>query len=153
LTGAAALKTRALLALSLVSFASYASAQTQLGTLFGTVTDTSGSVVPGAEVTIVNTSIGLELEGRTDTKGEYQMTGLPSPLALGGNGDAIFKDAAGDLADNVGRIFSTVDTARQIQLGFFSKHIRGDISCCPHWFVSCISASRLESRAPISLWF
>jgi hypothetical protein len=40
-----------------------------------------------------------------------------SPLTLGGNGDAIFKDAAGDLADNVGRIFSTVDTARQIQLG------------------------------------
>ena len=39
-----------------------------------------------------------------------------SPLTLGGNGDAVFKDAAGDLASNVGRIFSTVGTARQIQL-------------------------------------
>jgi len=39
-----------------------------------------------------------------------------SPLTLGGNGDAVFKDAAGDLADNVGRIFSTVGTGRQVQL-------------------------------------
>jgi hypothetical protein len=30
--------------------------------------------------------------------------------------EAIFKDAAGDLADNVGRIFSTVGSSRQIQL-------------------------------------
>ena len=46
--------------------------------------------------------------------------GVPSntqgALSLGGNGDAIFKDAAGDLADNVGRIFNTVGSARQIQL-------------------------------------
>jgi hypothetical protein len=39
-----------------------------------------------------------------------------SPLTLGGNGDAVFKDIAGDLASNVGRIFSTVGTGRQIQL-------------------------------------
>ena len=39
-----------------------------------------------------------------------------SPLTLGGNGDAIFKDIAGNLANNVGRIFSTVGTGRQIQL-------------------------------------
>jgi hypothetical protein len=39
-----------------------------------------------------------------------------SPLTLGGNGDAVFKDAAGNLANNVGRIFSTVGTGRQIQL-------------------------------------
>jgi hypothetical protein len=39
-----------------------------------------------------------------------------SPLSLGGHGDAVFKDATGDLADNVGRIFTTVSSARQIQL-------------------------------------
>jgi hypothetical protein len=43
-------------------------------------------------------------------------TNTQSPLTLGGNGDAIFKDAAGNFADNVGRIFSTVGTGRQIQL-------------------------------------
>jgi hypothetical protein len=40
-----------------------------------------------------------------------------NPIALGGNGDAVFKDSTADFADNVGRIFSTVDTSRQIQLG------------------------------------
>lgn len=39
-----------------------------------------------------------------------------SPLTLGGNGDAVFKNAAGDFADNSGRIFNTVGTGRQIQL-------------------------------------
>jgi len=39
-----------------------------------------------------------------------------SPLTLGGNGDAVFEDAAGNLAKNVGRIFTTVGTGRQIQL-------------------------------------
>ena len=39
-----------------------------------------------------------------------------SPLTLGGNGDAVFADATGSFADNVGRIFTTVGTGRQIQL-------------------------------------
>jgi outer membrane receptor protein involved in Fe transport len=39
-----------------------------------------------------------------------------SPLTLGGNGDAVFKDASGNFANNVGRIFSTVGTGRQLQL-------------------------------------
>src|SRR5262249_26544218 len=39
-----------------------------------------------------------------------------SPLTLGGNGDAVFKDVAGNLASNAGRIFTTVGTARQVQL-------------------------------------
>ncbi|HJY89654.1 MAG TPA: hypothetical protein VJ255_05215, partial [Candidatus Acidoferrum sp.] len=39
-----------------------------------------------------------------------------NPIALGGNGDAIFKNAAGDFADNSGRIFTTVGRSREIQL-------------------------------------
>lgn len=38
------------------------------------------------------------------------------PLTLGGNGDAVFKDAAGNFADNAGKILTTVGTGRQIQL-------------------------------------
>jgi hypothetical protein len=53
-------------------------AQTQLGTLFGTVTDTSGAVVPVAEVSVENVSTGLKREGRTDKTGEYQLAGLPT---------------------------------------------------------------------------
>ena len=39
-----------------------------------------------------------------------------SPLSLGGNGDAVFKDAAGNFAANAGQILTTVGTGRQIQL-------------------------------------
>ena len=39
-----------------------------------------------------------------------------SPLALGGNGDAVFKNAAGNFADNAGQILTTVGAGRQIQL-------------------------------------
>ena len=53
-------------------------AQTQLGILFGTVTDTSGAVVPGAEVSVENVSTGLKRDGRTDKNGEYQLVGLPT---------------------------------------------------------------------------
>src|ERR1700741_2404977 len=53
-------------------------AQTQLGTLFGTVTDPSGAVVPGAEVSVENVSTGLKRDGRTDKTGEYQLVCLPT---------------------------------------------------------------------------
>jgi hypothetical protein len=39
-----------------------------------------------------------------------------SPLTLGGNGDAVFANATGSFAKNVGRIFTTVGTGRQLQL-------------------------------------
>src|SRR6266550_5062867 len=53
-------------------------AQTQLGTLFGTVTDASGAVVPGAEVSVENVTTGLKRDGSTDKTGEYQLVGLPT---------------------------------------------------------------------------
>ena len=39
-----------------------------------------------------------------------------SALSLGGNGDAVFSDAKGAFADNVGQILTTAGTGRQIQL-------------------------------------
>ena len=39
-----------------------------------------------------------------------------SAFTLGGNGDAVYKDAAGDFANNAGQILTTSGTARQIQL-------------------------------------
>src|SRR5580698_223648 len=64
--------------LSAALIAAPAWAQTQLGTLFGTVTDTSGAVVPGAEVSVENVGTGLKRDGRTDKTGEYQLVGLPT---------------------------------------------------------------------------
>jgi hypothetical protein len=67
-----------LLALSLALFPAAARSQTQLGTVFGTITDTSGAVLPEAEVTVVNVSTGLKRDGRTDMSGQYQLAGLPA---------------------------------------------------------------------------
>jgi hypothetical protein len=39
-----------------------------------------------------------------------------SVLSFAGNGDAVFKDAAGDVADNAAQILTTAGTGRQIQL-------------------------------------
>lgn len=67
-----------LLALSFASFSVGAWSQTQLATVFGTINDPSGAVIPGAQVTIVNQSTGLKRGALTDTTGQYRLAGLPT---------------------------------------------------------------------------
>src|SRR5580698_6947369 len=52
--------------------------QTQLATVSGTITDTSGAVVPGVSLTIVSQGTGLKRSALTDTAGEYRFAGLPT---------------------------------------------------------------------------
>src|SRR5215831_784258 len=66
-----------LLALTLVLHSVSAWSQTQLATVFGTVSDPTGAVIAGADVTVSSTSTGLKREGLTDLKGEYRVAGLP----------------------------------------------------------------------------
>jgi hypothetical protein len=77
-TNRASYRTCILLVLSLGSFAVFAWPQTQLATVFGTVDDPSGAVIPGAEVTIVNQSTGLKRSTLTDMTGQYRLDGLPT---------------------------------------------------------------------------
>ncbi len=66
------------LALLLILFlAAVASAQTFRGTILGTVTDPNKAVVPGAKVTVKNTSTGLERSTTTDEAGNYTVAELP----------------------------------------------------------------------------
>src|SRR4051812_29531788 len=51
--------------------------QTQLATVFGTISDPSGAVIPGAQVTIVNQSTGLKRGSLTDATGQYHLAGFP----------------------------------------------------------------------------
>ncbi|HJP92323.1 MAG TPA: TonB-dependent receptor [Pyrinomonadaceae bacterium] len=51
--------------------------QTFRGTILGTVTDPNGAVVPGAKVTVKNTSTGLERSTTTDDAGDYTLAELP----------------------------------------------------------------------------
>jgi len=51
---------------------------TDLGTIRGTVTDSSGAVVPGAKVTVTDMGTGSMRETTTNAQGDYQVFGLSS---------------------------------------------------------------------------
>jgi len=67
-----------LLALVLALFSAPAWPQTQLASIFGTITDASGAVVSGAHVAFFNTNTGLKRDAFTDLNGQYRVTGLPT---------------------------------------------------------------------------
>ena len=56
----------------------YAAAQAVSGTILGTVTDSSGSVIPNAKVTIVNEGTALTRTVQSDVNGEYTVPSLPT---------------------------------------------------------------------------
>ena len=63
-----------------VLLASHAAmAQVDQGAITGVVEDSSGAVVPNAQVTVTNTDIGLVLEGTTNASGVFVF----SPLKIG----------------------------------------------------------------------
>ena len=63
--------------LLLFVFSAYAWPQTEVATVFGTVSDPSGAVIAGAQVTILNQSTGLKRDSSTDSTGQYHIAGLP----------------------------------------------------------------------------
>ena len=52
-------------------------AQVTTAGIFGTVNDRSGAVVPGADVTVVNTETNFTRSTKSGTAGEYTLTALP----------------------------------------------------------------------------
>ena len=57
---------------------SNATAQTITSTIKGTVTDTTGAVVAGAEVRVSGTALATERSATTDAEGVYRLTALPA---------------------------------------------------------------------------
>src|SRR5215467_577481 len=66
-----------LLVVLLASFSTSAWPQTQLATVFGTITDPTGAVIAGARVTVSSVSTGLKRVALTDINGQYHVAGLP----------------------------------------------------------------------------
>ncbi|MPY91178.1 MAG: hypothetical protein GEU99_25110 [Luteitalea sp.] len=52
-------------------------AQSIFGTILGTATDTSGAVVPGAEIRVVNVGTNIARHTTTDERGYYEVARLP----------------------------------------------------------------------------
>ncbi len=88
-------------------------AQTDQGTISGTIRDTSGAAIPGAKVTLTDASTGFTLTETTDASGNYTAT----PLKLG---TYTVKVTANGFApatqDNVQVNVSTITTA-DLQVG------------------------------------
>ncbi|MGH9844924.1 MAG: carboxypeptidase regulatory-like domain-containing protein, partial [Blastocatellia bacterium] len=64
-------------ALLLITGLSSVKGQTIAGRISGTVTDASGSVIPGAQVTVTNVTTNLSRAVTTDERGSYVVTNLP----------------------------------------------------------------------------
>ena len=62
----------------LLGFAERASAQVLYGSVVGTITDQTGAVVPGAQVTGTNDQTGLARQSTTSSSGVYQLLTLPA---------------------------------------------------------------------------
>jgi hypothetical protein len=58
--------------------ATTAFAQSDRGTMTGTVTDSTGAVVPNAPVQVKNTDTGVSYDGATSTTGNYTISQLPA---------------------------------------------------------------------------
>ena len=71
------------LALAIGLTAVPAAAQILYGNVVGVVKDTSGALIPGATVTIVNKDTGLTRETTTNTEGAYSIINvLPGPYEV-----------------------------------------------------------------------
>jgi hypothetical protein len=67
-----------LVVLLLVLYSASAWTQTQLATVFGTITDPTGAVIAEVQVTVSSKSTGLNRVALTDIGGSYRLAGLPS---------------------------------------------------------------------------
>src|SRR5262245_5711582 len=65
------------LALLLASFSASAWPQTQLATVFGTITDPTGAIIAESRVTVSSVSTGLKRVVLTAINGQYHVAGLP----------------------------------------------------------------------------
>jgi hypothetical protein len=72
-------KFRSLLAflLLMLSFAALSYGQAISGDLVGTVSDSTGAVVPNATVNVTNSATGVTSSAKTNANGEYRFTNLP----------------------------------------------------------------------------
>src|SRR5260370_35166629 len=73
------MKSRFVLVLMLVlCLAGFALAQTDTARLIGTITDSTGAVIPNAAVAVTNTETGRAVTVQTGGSGEYTVNALPA---------------------------------------------------------------------------
>src|SRR5262245_50279474 len=61
-----------------VSLGTLVLAQTDRGTIRGTVSDTTGAVIPGASITVTNAATGVTVDTISTGAGTYNVSALPA---------------------------------------------------------------------------
>ena len=69
--------TMALVSLAILMVPGLIWGQTSTGTIGGTVTDATGAVIPGAQITIVNAETGVQTLSETGINGTYFVPNVP----------------------------------------------------------------------------
>ena len=102
-----------LLSLAVILAIQPATAQQSLGSLTGTVSDASGAVLPGAQVTIKNVATGLEVKVTANSSGSYSAFDLPiGTYTVTFSQDAFKTQAVSQVAVQASRT-TTLDTTLQ----------------------------------------
>jgi Carboxypeptidase regulatory-like domain len=84
--------------------AGFALAQTDTARLIGTITDSTGAVVPNAAVTVTSTGTGRSVTTQTSASGEYVVTALPPGNYHVEVKETGFKTAAADITLEVSQV-------------------------------------------------
>lgn len=93
---------------TLFLFSTAALAQTSMGRILGTVTDTTGAVIPGAHVSITNTATGVMRTVTTSSAGDFLAPNLPpGPYSVSAESPGF---------DKLVRTGLVLEVARDIQL-------------------------------------
>src|SRR6185437_4130466 len=101
--------------LALFGLASILGAQTATATLTGFITDPSGSVVPGAKVTLTNTATSVSVNTQTNERGFYNFPYVvPGTYSIGVEASGFQSQVHPDITVNVGL---TVRTDFSLQVG------------------------------------
>ncbi len=92
-----------------------------LGTIVGTVQDTTGAVIPGAKVTIVNEQTGISTEVESGADGSFQAPNLvPGQYRIIVEAEGFKRSEIGDLRLNVG---TTLTQTVTLEVGVITESI------------------------------
>lgn len=103
--------------------------QSNLATLTGIVTDTGGGVVPGAEVTVINTGTGISREQSANSVGTYTF-----PALIPGDYELIVTSEGFQQHVEQGIVLRTSDNRRvdvELQLGQVTESVTVDAQLVP----------------------
>ena len=140
-------------------------AQVITANIHGTVTDSSGAVVPGAHITVLNTSNGIHVDAKTDSKGYYVVPNLqiggPYTVTIDASGFSSFKSTGlklnvNDNADvdahlGVGGASQTVEVAANaVQVETSETQLKTDVGAKEIEQLPLLGrdASQLQKTAP-----